>query len=204
MGGIFYDDWKMLTEARNVKSVYLTHLIRAYDDEKAYKTLVDILDDKMLKASFSRRNNHRTVKGNKKVVCFQDISLNGIKEIIEGERWCGTQQIYQEFGIQIDKRILFSEGARPVIYDGEEILQFISEDMHWRVVNLDLDINKMKCLDWTHECEWRIPVDVKITRFPFKVIVKTEKYKKRLLKEDVAKRLDLKEKDIIVFEEAIT
>ena len=90
MGGIFYDDWKMLTEARNVKSVYLTHLIRAYDDEKAYKTLVDILDDKMLKASFSRRNNHRTVKGNKKVVCFQDISLNGIKEIIEGERWCGT------------------------------------------------------------------------------------------------------------------
>lgn len=37
MGGIFYDDWKMLTEARNVKSVYLTHLIRAYDDEKAYK-----------------------------------------------------------------------------------------------------------------------------------------------------------------------
>ena len=85
MGGIFYDDWKMLTEARNVKSVYLTHLVRAYDDEKAYKTLVDILDDKMLKASFSRRNNHRTVKGNKKVVCFQDISLNGIKEIIEGE-----------------------------------------------------------------------------------------------------------------------
>lgn len=142
MGGIFYDDWKMLTEERNVKSVYLTHLIRAYDDEKAYKTLVDILDDKMLKASFSRRNNHRTVKGNKKVVCFQDISLNGINEIIEGDRWCGTQQIYQEFGIQIDKRILFPEGARPVIYDGEEILQFISEDMHWRVVNLDLDINK--------------------------------------------------------------
>lgn len=51
---------------------------------------------------------------------------------------------------------------------------------------------------------WRIPGDVTITRFPFKVIVKTEEYKKRLLKEDVAKRLDLKEKDIIVFEEAIT
>ena len=72
------------------------------------------------------------------------------------------------------------------------------------MVNLDLDINKMECLDWTHECEWRIPGDVKIMRFPFKVIVKTEKYKKRLLKEDVAKKLDLKEKDIIVFEEAIT
>ena len=37
MDGIFYDDWKVLTEARNVKSVYLTHLIRAYDNEKAYK-----------------------------------------------------------------------------------------------------------------------------------------------------------------------
>lgn len=100
--------------------------------------------------------------------------------------------------------MLFSEGARPVIYDGKEIFQFIREDIHWRVVNLDLNINKMKCLDWTHECEWRIPGDVTITRFPFKVIVKTEEYKKRLLKEDVAKRLDLKEKDIIVFEEAIT
>lgn len=204
MDGIFYDDWKVLTEARNVKSVYLTHLIRAYDNEKAYKTLVDILDEKMLKASFSLRNNFRTVKGDKKVVCFQDASLDGIKEIIEGERWCEIPQRYQEFGIQINKRMLFSEGARPVIYDGKEIFQFISKDIHWRVVNLDLNSNKMKCLDWTHECEWRIPGDVKITRFPFKVIVKTEEYKKRLLNEDVAKRLDLEEKDIIVFEEAIT
>lgn len=76
MGGIFYDDWKMLTEARNVKSVYLTHLIRAYDDEKAYKTLVDILDDKMLKASFSRRNNY--IDGVEKLCHYYNIPFFNI------------------------------------------------------------------------------------------------------------------------------
>ena len=103
------------------------------------------------------------------------------------------------------KEILFYNGARPVIYDkANEIMELIDESIYWRVVNLDLNIATWQYVDWTHEHEWRIPGDVTITRFPFKVIVKTEEYKKRLLKEDVAKRLDLKEKDIIVFEEAIT
>lgn len=203
--GLFREDWKELTESRNVGSLYLTHLIRGRSDEEAYNTLLKILEKGFLRASFSRRNSCDTVKGNQKVVCFQDTSFDAMQEIITGEKWLDREQGYREFGIQMPKEILFYNGARPVIYDkANEIMELIDESIYWRVVNLDLENPGWMYTDWTHEHEWRIPGDVTITRFPFKVIVKTEEYKKRLLKEDVAKRLDLKEKDIIVFEEAIT
>lgn len=203
--GLFREDWKELTESRNVGSLYLTHLIRGRSDEESYDTLLKILEKGFLRASFSKRNNCDTVKGNQKVVCFQDTSFDAMQEIITGEKWLDREQGYREFGIQMPKEILFYNGARPVIYDkANEIMGLIDESIYWRVVNLDLNIATWQYVDWTHEHEWRIPGDVTITRFPFKVIVKTEEYKKRLLKEDVVKRLDLKEKDIIVFEEAIT
>lgn len=203
--GIFRDDWQELTESRNVGSIYLTHLIRGRSDNDSYNTLLKILENGFLRASFSKRSGHNTVKGDKEVVCFQDTSFDEMNEVITGEKWIEHEQIYREFGIQISKELLFRDGARPVIYDkANEIMNLIDENIYWRVVNLDLEDKGLMYTDWTHEHEWRIPGDVTITRFPFKVIVKTEKYKKRLLKEDVAKRLDLKEKDIIVFEEAIT
>lgn len=203
--GIFRDDWQELTESRNVGSIYLTHLIRGQSDNDSYNTLLKILESGFLRASFSKRSGHNTVKGDKEVVCFQDTSFDEMNEVITGEKWIEHEQIYREFGIQISKELLFRDGARPVIYDkANEIMNLIDENIYWRVVNLDLEDKGLMYTDWTHEHEWRIPGDVTITRFPFKVIVKTEEYKKRLLKEDVAKRLDLKEKDIIVFEEAIT
>ena len=203
--GIFRDEWQELTESRNVGSIYLTHLIRGRSDNDSYNTLLKILESGFLRASFSKRSGHNTVKGDKEVVCFQDTSFDEMNEVITGEKWIEHEQIYREFGIQISKELLFRDGARPVIYDkANEIMNLIDENIYWRVVNLDLEDKGLMYTDWTHEHEWRIPGDVTITRFPFKVIVKTEEYKKRLLKEDVAKRLDLKEKDIIVFEEAIT
>lgn len=203
--GIFRDDWQELTESRNVGSIYLTHLIRGRSDNDSYNTLLKILESGFLRASFSKRSGHNTVKGDKEVVCFQDTSFDEMNEVITGEKWIEHEQIYREFGIQISKELLFRDGARPVIYDkANEIMNLIDENIYWRVVNLDLEDKGLMYTDWTHEHEWRIPGDVTITRFPFKVIVKTEEYKNRLLKEDVAKRLDLKEKDIIVFEEAIT
>lgn len=203
--GIFRDDWQELTESRNVGSIYLTHLIRGRSDNDSYNTLLKILESGFLRASFSKRSGHNTVKGDKEVVCFQDTTFDEMNEVITGEKWIEHEQIYREFGIQISKELLFRDGARPVIYDkANEIMNLIDENIYWRVVNLDLEDKGLMYTDWTHEHEWRIPGDVTITRFPFKVIVKTEEYKKRLLKEDVAKRLDLKEKDIIVFEEAIT
>lgn len=203
--GIFRDDWQELTESRNVGSIYLTHLLRGRSDNDSYNTLLKILESGFLRASFSKRSGHNTVKGDKEVVCFQDTSFDEMNEIITGEKWIEHEQIYREFGIQISKELLFRDGARPVIYDkANEIMNLIDENIYWRVVNLDIEDKGLMYTDWTHEHEWRIPGDVTITRFPFKAIVKTEEYKKRLLKEDVAKRLDLKEKDIIVFEEAIT
>lgn len=204
MGGLFKEDWEDLTEARNVGSVYLTHLIRGRSDDEAYNTLLDILESGILKASFSERNGKRTIRGDKKVVCFQDSSFDLMNEVITGENWCEVGQKYREFGIQLDKIILFTLGARPVIYDrSDDILQLIDESIHWRVVNLDLG-SQLQYTDWTHEREWRIPESVKLSRVPFRIIVKSEKYRKMLLKEPRAKKALDDAKKIAVFENEIS
>lgn len=206
MGGINRDDWKLLTEVRNVGSIYLTHLIRESNDDAAYKTLVKILNDGFLKASFSEKNGYPTVKGEMPVVCFQDSSFDVMHEIIEGEKWYGLSQIYREFGVQIDKWLLYEHGARPVIYDNcndtsqENIFNLIDQRLWWRIVNLEL--SPMGYVDWTHEHEWRIPGDVRFSRYPIRIIVKTEEYKMRLMEEYIFKNPDgYKKENIIIFEE---
>ena len=186
--GLFREDWKELTESRNVGSLYLTHLIRGRSDEEAYNTLLKILEKGFLRASFSRRNNCDTVKGNQKVVCFQDTSFDAMQEIITGEKWLDREQGYREFGIQMPK----------------EILELIDESIYWRVVNLDLNIATWQYVDWTHEHEWRIPGDVMLESGDFRVIVKTEEYKKRLIHEPGMKKLIKKPKNIIVFENEVS
>lgn len=203
--GLFREDWKELTESRNVGSLYLTHLIRGRSDEEAYNTLLKILKKGFLRASFSRRNNCDTVKGDQKVVCFQDASFDAMQEILTGERWLGYETGYHEFGIQIHKEIMFRDGARPVIYDkANEIMGLIDKSIYWRVVNLDLNIATWQYVDWTHEHEWRIPGDVMLESGDFRVIVKTEEYKKRLIHEPGMKKLIKKPKNIIVFENEVS
>lgn len=199
--GIFRDDWQELTESRNVGSIYLTHLIRGRSDNDSYNTLLKILESGFLRASFSKRSGYNTVKGDKEVVCFQDTSFDEMNEVITGEKWIEHEQIYREFGIQISKELLFRDGARPVIYDkANEIMELIDESIYWRVVNLDLNIATWQYVDWTHEHEWRIPGDVMLESGDFRVIVKTEEYKKRLIHEPGMKKLIKKPKNIIVFE----
>ena len=203
--GIFRDDWQELTESRNVGSIYLTHLIRGRSDNDSYNTLLKILESGFLRASFSKRSGHNTVKGDKEVVCFQDTSFDEMNEVITGEKWIEHEQIYREFGIQISKELLFRDGARPVIYDkANEIMELIDESIYWRVVNLDLNIATWQYVDWTHEHEWRIPGDVMLESVDFRVIVKTEEYKKRLIHEPGMKKLIKKPKNIIVFENEVS
>lgn len=203
--GLFRDDWQELTESRNVGSIYLTHLIRGRSDNDSYNTLLKILESGFLRASFSKRSGHNTVKGDKEVVCFQDTSFDEMNEVITGEKWIEHEQIYREFGIQISKELLFRDGARPVIYDkANEIMELIDESIYWRVVNLDLNIATWQYVDWTHEHEWRIPGDVMLESGDFRVIVKTEEYKKRLIHEPGMKKLIKKPKNIIVFENEVS
>ena len=203
--GLFREDWKDLTESRNVGSLYLTHLIRGRSDEEAYNTLLKILEKGFLRASFSRRNNCDTVKGNQKVVCFQDTSFDVMQEIITGEKWLDREQGYREFVIQMPKEILFYNGARPVIYDkANEIMGLIDESIYWRVVNLDLNIATWQYVDWTHEHEWRIIGNVSLKEYTFYIVVKSNAYKELLLNNPMAKKAIKHAKGIIVFENEVS
>lgn len=203
--GLFREDWKELTESRNVGSLYLTHLIRGRSDEESYNTLLKILEKGFLRASFSRRNNCDTVKGNQKVVCFQDTSFDAMQEIITGEKWLDREQGYREFGIQMPKEILFYNGARPVIYDkANEIMGLIDESIYWRIVNLDLNIATWQYVDWTHEHEWRITENVSLKKYPFYIIVKSNVYKEILLNEPKVQEAIKHTRGIIVFENEVS
>ena len=203
--GLFREDWKELTESRNAGSLYLTHLIRGRSDEEAYNTLLKILEKGFLRASFSRRNNCDTVKGNQKVVCFQDASFDAMQEILTGERWLGYETGYREFGIQVHKEIMFRDGARPVIYDkANEIMGLIDESIYWRVVNLDLENPGWMYTDWTHEHEWRITENVSLKKYPFYIIVKSNVYKEILLNEPKVQEAIKHTRGIIVFENEVS
>ena len=203
--GLFREDWKELTESRNVGSLYLTHLIRGRSDEESYNTLLKILEKGFLRASFSRRNNCDTVKGNQKVVCFQDTSFDAMQEIITGEKWLDREQGYREFGIQMPKEILFYNGARPVIYDkANEIMGLIDESIYWRVVNLDLENPGWMYTDWTHEHEWRITENVSLKKYPFYIIVKSNVYNEILLNEPKVQEAIKHTRGIIVFENEVS
>ena len=203
--GLFREDWKELTESRNVGSLYLTHLIRGRSDEESYNTLLKILEKGFLRASFSRRNNCDTVKGNQKVVCFQDTSFDAMQEIITGEKWLDREQGYREFGIQMPKEILFYNGARPVIYDkANEIMGLIDESIYWRVLNLDLENPGWMYTDWTHEHEWRITENVSLKKYPFYIIVKSNVYNEILLNEPKVQEAIKHTRGIIVFENEVS
>jgi hypothetical protein len=58
-----------------------------------------------------------------------------------------------------DKRYVYSNGGRPVLYDEpEEAKKLLPPDQWWRIVKLDLN-DKDHIVDWTHEREWRAPGD---------------------------------------------
>lgn len=123
----------------------LTHFTRARARFSALDNLLTILKDRVI------RGSARMVRGGTEVVCLFDSPLAQLGAVLTP----GNRRRYQPFGIAVDKRYAFAQGARPVIYmpftEASAILKI--EDM-WRVVSIDMSRNPP--VDWTHEREWRL------------------------------------------------
>ncbi len=117
----------------------LAHFTRASSRSSAMDNLLTILSERVIRGSV------RMVRGRAPVVCLFDSPLKELGAILTP----GNRRRYEAFGIAIDKRYAFGQGARPVIYmpfaEASAILRM--EDM-WRVVNLD--IRREPPVDWTH------------------------------------------------------
>lgn len=159
----------------------LSHLTRGENSSAAYENLMKILKEKKLKA------NNGYVVGQQNVVCFQEAPMNSIAENLIYEKLLrkelGSPIIrYSAFGLRFDKSFIFRKGGRPVIYGkSKELKEILPQEEWWRIVNMSLQSEEI--IDWSHEREWRIKGDLEFSYNNVEVIVSSERYYKKFVKQ---------------------
>jgi hypothetical protein len=127
----------------------LAHFTRASGKTSALDNLLWILEDKVI------RGSTRMMTGGHRGVCLFDAPPHELGHLLTPR----NRRRYEPFGVAIDKRYAFSQGARPVIYiPTAEAAGILDEDEMWRVVSIDLSRNPP--IDWTFEREWRLLGDL--------------------------------------------
>lgn len=160
-------DWGQRISHRTDISMGLVHLTKGDGELSSLAVLMKILEEQTIVGSTNKTvNGHPRgfICGNDPVVCFQDVPLFSLSENIYWEQQLrdqtpGAPIRYAPFGLRFDKRYIFRNGGRPVIYENTTTAKnFLPEDEYWRIVKLDLE-NDDNIIDWTHEREWRIKGD---------------------------------------------
>ena len=127
----------------------LAHFTRASGKTSALDNLVWILNDAMI------RGSTRMMAGGYRGVCLFDAPPHELGHLLTPR----NRRRYEPFGVAVDKRYAFTQGARPVIYmPASEAASILDEDERWRVVSIDL--NRNPPVDWTFEREWRVLGDL--------------------------------------------
>jgi hypothetical protein len=157
--------WVRRHAERTDISTFAVHLIRPPGGEanntKAVDVLMTILKEKRLRGS----DGSGFIHGSRPAVCFQDTPMPFIAQNLWFEKKyrddkLGSRVRYLACGLVFEKAFLYSEGARPVIYDDPTAAkQYLPQDQWWRIVRFDLS-DQDKMVDWTHEREWRLPGDL--------------------------------------------
>lgn len=164
-------DWGKRISRRSDISIGLVHLTKENEELNSFQVLMKILKEQKIVGSTNKIvNGHQRgfICGNDAVVCFQDVPLFSLSENILLEQQMhsenpSSQIRYDAFGLRFNKRYIFQNGGRPVIYEKTNIAKsFLSQEEYWRIVKLDLD-NDENIIDWTHEREWRIKGDFKFS-----------------------------------------
>jgi hypothetical protein len=127
----------------------LAHFTRASKKASAFDNLVSILREGVLRAS------GRMVRGQRPVICFFDASLEELARALTRR----NRRRYEPFGVAVDRRYAFRNGARPVIYlPADEARGLLPREELWRAVALQLDRDPP--VDWSFEREWRLAGDL--------------------------------------------
>lgn len=176
-------EWFDRVQKRTDIVTRLTHLTRATESMDALEVLLKILEEKKLVGSTTKSGY---IVGKTPAVCFQETPLEALAEHILYENSsfhsidkCDVR--YSGVGIRFNKVFIYKSGGRPVIYDKTEYLKSIlPEDQYWRIVNFDLDNNE-KYIDWTHEREWRVPIELAFDYNKIELVFPTDKEYRRFI-----------------------
>lgn len=126
----------------------LVHFIRSKTVLDALAVLQTILGEGLL------RGGDRAIRGGHRCVCFSEAPIEYLGDAVT--RSDATPR-YQPFGIIVEKRWLFAEGGRPVIYQPDGDYVRLPEDLRWRHVRYEP--LREPPVDFTWEREWRIQID---------------------------------------------
>lgn len=138
-----------------------------------HNTLIDAryllrlaLRNNKLSASWSYRNNIRTIYGCSPAICYTDMPISAYLE--SGFNRMNNRENIGLYALVFPKDKMFQVGARPVIYalDSDNSICFDSDVGDERIINTDVLplIEQYRYvtyvpnrIDWTHEREWRWP-----------------------------------------------
>lgn len=123
----------------------LIHFTGGNNLDEAFENLGCIVE------SASIQGSNRTIKGGYTCVCFTEaphaILKSGLVNLSDYSR-------YHLFGILYDKRYVFDQGGRPVIYQPDSEFELLPEELRWR--HMRYEPNADRPIDFTWEREWRV------------------------------------------------
>lgn len=130
----------------------LVHLGKGHSDDPAQHrgeaalNLKNILKQRML------RGGTGFIKGKHKCVCFSEAPISKLSQLLASKDPSGFK--YQPYGLIVDKKWIFKQGGRPVIYGPDHEYADLPNKMKYRHVRFWL--SDEYDIDHTWEREWRI------------------------------------------------
>lgn len=128
----------------------LIHLIRGDTVENAFGKFQSILNEGKL------RGGTGYIKGNYRCVCFTETPISKLGYVLANPDVANMR--YRPMGIMLDKKWVFEQGGRPVIYQPTSDYEKLPEELRYRHVCLELD-RPGTPVDLTWEREWRLHKD---------------------------------------------
>lgn len=126
----------------------LIHFTQGETADAAYARLCTILNDGYL------RGSRHLITGNYSCVCFTEAPRASLTTGLVNTWNYGR---YAPFGLIFDKRRLFEQGARPVIYQPAAEFHDLPASHAWRHMTYEPD--RDPAVDFTWEREWRLPTE---------------------------------------------
>ncbi len=134
--------------ARDDVSDKLIHFIKGDSRDAAFNTLRTILNEHRLIGGTG------CIKGQFNCVCFSEAPLTALENgLLNGSAYSR----YKPFGIMFDKKWIFEQGGRPVIYQPNSEYDVLPPSHKWRHVRYEPNADSV--VDFTWEREWRLRVD---------------------------------------------
>ena len=145
--------YKLITKPKMIRddlSTKLIHLTKGESGDEIFDKFISIIEQSKLIGGTGM------IKGSHRCVCFTETPISKLANILSDPQ--KNSMKYAACGLMFNKKTIFSQGGRPVIYQKEEEYYALPNLLKWRHVTYDLDAERPT--DFTWEREWRIKTDI--------------------------------------------